>query len=414
MSTLKIGHVRWYLGQTVLPEHLRALAERTDAVVELRNRLGGLPHHGLAELTWSEPLLREGVLAVSELSAVLPDGAVVSVPGNAALAPLSLTATGATYLSVYLHLTDETLTAAGNPVYESDARVIERVLQRAQLSSSDKLDRSCGFLKLGDFEKNVDGTWRLATAHIPALLQVSTTPYLRQPLVQLEAQLTNLEPQLAAQLQDTFLRPERLLSIRLCLAQIYRTLSQLHDIKHKVPLHPYELFTSLRSLYEELCCFHEVLPDQPALPYRHDDLGRCFGGMFTLLQQHLKPVYTRSTHLRFLKANGLFSLTQLPEETKLAQEVYLLVQRPTLHERISMVEVKLCCISRLALIHRLVLRGVPFKHIEKPPFQHTFGPEVDFYQLQFGEEWNNIVRESAVGLYIHPVLEQANVFLFWR
>lgn len=414
MSTLKIGHLRWYLGQTVLPEHLIALAERTDALCELRTRLGGVPHYGVAELTWSEPLLREGVLAVSELSAVLPDGVVLSVPGNAVLSPLSLTATGATYLPVYVHLTDETLTAAGNPVYESDARVLERVLYRAQLGSSDKLDRSRAFLKLGDFEKNVDGTWRLAAAHIPSLLQIGTTPYLRQSLADLETQLSNLEPQLAAQLQDTFLRPERLLSIRLCLAEVYRVLSLLHDLKHKVPLHPYALFTSLRSLYEELCCFHEVLPDQPALPYKHDELGSCFGGLFTLLRQHVKPVYTRSTHLRFLKANGLFSLSQLPEEVKLAQEVYLLVQRPTLHARISMDEVKLCCISRLALIHRLVLRGVPFKHIEKPPFQHTFGPEVDFYQLQFGEEWNNVTRESAIGLYIHPVLEQASVFLFWR
>ena len=103
-----------------------------------------------------------------------------------------------------------------------------------------------------------------------------------------------------------------------------------------------------------------------------------------------------------------------PEEVKLAQEVYLLVQRPTLHDRIAMDEVKISCTSRLALIHRLVLRGVPFKHVEKPPFQHTFGPEVDFYKLQSGEEWNYVARESSVALYVHPVLEKANVFLFWR
>lgn len=47
-------------------------------------------------------------------------------------------------------------------------------------------------------------------------------------------------------------------------------------------------------------------------------------------------------------------------------------------------------------------------------FQHTFGPEVDFYQLQSGEEWNHVLRESAVAFYIHPTLEKANAFLFWR
>ena len=92
----------------------------------------------------------------------------------------------------------------------------------------------------------------------------------------------------------------------------------------------------------------------------------------------------------------------------------MLIQRPTLHERIDITEAKVSCTSRLALVHRLVLRGVPFKYIERPPFQHTFGPEVDFYQLQSGEEWNHVLRESAVSFYIHPTLEKANAFLFWR
>ena len=61
--------------------------------------------------------------------------------------------------------------------------------------------------------KDADGTWRLTTAHVPPLLQVGTTPYLQAPLADLEARITNLEPQLVAQLQDTFLRPERLQAI---------------------------------------------------------------------------------------------------------------------------------------------------------------------------------------------------------
>ena len=133
-----------------------------------------------------------------------------------------------------------------------------------------------------------------------------------------------------------------------------------------------------------------------------------------LLQQSLRPVYVRSTHLRLSKSNGLFVLSGLPQEVKDAQEVYLLIQRPTLHERVVLDDVKLSCTSRLALVHRLVLRGVPFKHVERPPFQHTFGPEVDFYQLQSGEEWEHVLRESALALYVHPALERSNLFLFWR
>jgi type VI secretion system protein ImpJ len=414
MSNQKIAHVRWYLGQTVLPEHLSALQGTIDAVAELRARVGGLPHYGVAELVYSEPLLGDGVLGVSALTVVLPDGSVVSVPGNATLQPLSLSATPATHLSVYLHITDEELGASGNRVYADDARVVERVLHRAYLSTSETHERARGTLKLAEFDKGADGTWRLSPGYVPPLLQVGSTPYLQRPLADLEALITNLEPQMVAQLQDTFLRPDRLGAIRRCLTEMYLMLSLLADIRHRVPLHPYQLFSALRRLVFELCTFHEVMPDTPALPYRHEDLSRSLGTILTTLSNHLKPVYTRSTHLRFLKRNGLFTLSALPEEVKSSHEVYLLIQRATLHDRVDMTEVKVSCTSRLALVHRLVLRGVPFKHIERPPFQHTFGPEVDFYQLQPGEEWNHVLRESSLAFYVHPTLDKANAFLFWR
>lgn len=414
MSTRKIAHVRWFLGQTVLPEHLQALQETADAACELRARMDGLPHYGVAQLVFSEPLLADGVLAISELTAVLPDGMVISIPGNAVLAPLSLSATPATRLPVYLHLTDETLSGTGSRVYDSDPRVVERVLRRAYLSISDTHDRALGTFKIGDFTKDAAGKWQLAASYIPPLLHVNSTPYLQAMVTDLEVRILNLEPQMVAQLQDTFLRPDRLQAIRRALGELYQTLSLLSDLKFKLPLHPYSLFTALRRLLHELCVFHEVTAEYKFLPYRHDDLGPSFGALHESLIRHLQPVFTRSTHLRFIKSNGLFSLGGLPEEVKSSQEVYLLIQRPTLHERVDINEVKVTCTSRLALVHRLVLRGVPFKHLERTPFQHTFGPEVDFYQLQGGEEWNYVLREASIAFYVHPVLDKANAFLFWR
>ncbi|HMY59085.1 MAG TPA: type VI secretion system baseplate subunit TssK, partial [Pseudomonadota bacterium] len=209
MSHLKIAPVRWFLGQTVLPEHLRAQQASCDAVSDLRSRFFGRPSYGIAELTWSEPLLLDGVLSITSLTAVLPDGQIVSVPGNASVSPLSLKATSATQLPVYLHLTDEELGREGNRTYDSDARVVERVLHRAYLGISDKHDRATGSMKLGEFRKEADGRWVLTEDHLPPLLQVSTTPYFERALADLEARVTNLEPQMVAQLQDTFLRPER-------------------------------------------------------------------------------------------------------------------------------------------------------------------------------------------------------------
>ncbi len=414
MSTLKIAPVKWYLGQTVLPEHFVALQQLVDAACELRSRTASLPSYGVAQLSWNESLLRDGVLAISECTALLADGRVLSVPGNCAVAPCSLAATSATRVSVYLHLLDEPVSTQGNRVYDSDPRTVERVVLRGVLSTSDRIDRTTAVVRLGDFEKGVAGSWSLAPTYIPPLLQVGNTPHLQPALLLLEGRIDAMQPQLAAQLQDTFLRPDRLSAIRRCLGALFRVRSLLLDLRNRVPLHPYVLQSALRDLYIETCCFHEVLPDDQALPYRHDNLAECFGQVFALLQQALRPVYTRSTHLRFQKNNGLFTLSGLPQEVRDAQEVYLLIQRPTLHDRVPMDDIKLSCTSRLALVHRLVLRGVVYKHVERPPFQHTFGPEVDFYHLQDGEEWEHVMRESSLSLYVHPVLERCNVFLFWR
>lgn len=75
-------------------------------------------------------------------------------------------------------------------------------------------------------------------------------------------------------------------------------------------------------------------------------------------------VYSPS-HLKFLKMNGLFRLNALPEEMRTATEVYLLIQRPSVRDRVNIDEIKLACTSRLALVHRLVLKGVPFRLLEK-------------------------------------------------
>ena len=414
MSTLKIAPVRWYLGQTVLPEHFVALQQQAEALAELRLRMSGLPHHGIAQLSWNESLLLDGVLSISELSAILADGMAISYPGGCSLTPLSLTATSATRVSVYLHLLSDTASAQGNRIYDSDPRTVERVLPRAVLSTSNQFERANATLRIGDFEKRVSGTWGLAATNIPPLLQVGNTPHLQPSLQALEAQLQALTPQLSVQLQDTFLRPDRLAAIRRCLVMLARTQGLLEDLRNRVPLHPYMLHVALRELQLEMCSFHETVPEQQSLPYRHDDLSGCLGLVLRLLQHSLRPVYVRSTHLRLSKSNGLFVLSGLPQEVKEAQEVYLLIQRPTLHERVVLDDVKLSCTSRLALVHRLVLRGVPFKNVERPPFQHTFGPEVDFYQLQSGEEWEHVLRESALALYVHPALERSNLFLFWR
>ncbi len=108
MQRHKLARVRWQVGQTLLPEHFRAQDEALSAEARLHAELSGLPQVGIASLAWSEALLAEGSLSISSLTAVMPGGFLVNVPGNAALPSFSLEATGRAEVTVFLHLLEET------------------------------------------------------------------------------------------------------------------------------------------------------------------------------------------------------------------------------------------------------------------------------------------------------------------
>jgi hypothetical protein len=47
-------------------------------------------------------------------------------------------------------------------------------------------------------------------------------------------------------------------------------------------------------------------------------------------------------------------------------------------------------------------------------FPHTFGPDVDLYKLELGDDWRYAKQESALACYVHTSLEKAQLALFWR
>lgn len=413
-NMLKLARVKWYLGQTLLPEHMVAQEQALGSEAFLRDRLEGLPESGIAEMRFNEQLLSDGVLNITALLAVMPDGTLIDVPRNSALPTLSLSIAGSSRLAVYLHLLGQSDTALGNRLYEKDPKTVQRLIHRTQLTLTDKLDGSVAFLRLGEFEKGASGQWQLAETYIPPLLQVGSNPFLKTQLEDLQQKLERLEQQLIAQLQDTFLRLERLAVTRSTLAVMYSVMSALSDVRYGVTRHPFYLFKMLRELYFELCSFHETLPEQTSIPYIHSDLGGCFGRLFALLTQRLRLLGAQQNYIKFAKMNDLFRISGLPEEIKNAQEVYLLIQRTNLHERIPTDDIKLSATSRLALVHRLVLRGIPFKHLERVHFQHSFGPEIDFYQIMLTDEWVHALREGSLAFYQLPAMEKASAYLFWR
>ena len=415
MQPSKLARVRWQVGQTLLPEHFRAQDEALSAEARLHAELSGLPQVGIASLKWSEALLAEGSLSISSLTAVLPGGFLVNVPGNASLSSFSLEATGRAEVTVFLHLLEDTRGTEGVPLYADDPPNIQRVIRRLQLSSEQAVDRALSSLELVTFSKNLEGAWSPSTRKVPPLLLVGPNPFLNELLFELDSLLEKAHGQLRTLLLDSYQRGDRLAAARRTLLEVRRLQALRTDMRNGVSPHPYNFFDALRRFYFEVCSYLELAPEGSMPTYLHDDLGAGLWGWMELLNRAFRPEDTRLTYKPFDCREGQFVLSPLPTlEPGVQNELYLLVRSEDPSQPASLEGVKVASPSRLPVVRRLALRGIPFQHVPHPAFPHAFGPEITWYRLSLGEEWQYALRDNGMAFYVTPALQDTQVFLFWR
>ncbi|WNG58161.1 type VI secretion system baseplate subunit TssK [Archangium gephyra] len=415
MQRHKLARVRWQVGQTILPEHFRAQDEALSAEAKLHAELSGLPQTGIASLTWSEPLLAEGSLSISSLTAVMPGGFLVDVPGNASLSSLSLEATGRAEATVFLHLLEDTRGTEGVPLYADEPPNVQRVLRRLQLSSEQSVDRALSSMELVAFSKDLRGAWRPSSRKVPPLLLVGPNPFLNELLFELDSLLEKAHGQLRTLLLDSYQRSERLASARRTLLEVRRLQAMRDDMRVGICPHPYHFFDALRRFYFEVCCYLELEPADSMPTYSHDNLGEGLWGWMQLLNRAFRPEDTRLTYKPFDCREGQFILTPLPAlEEGMQSELYLLVRSEDPSQPPSLEGVKVASPSRLPVVRRMALRGIPFQHVPHPAFPHAFGPEISWYKLTLGEEWQYALRDNGIAFYVTPALQGTQVFLFWR
>lgn len=414
MSTHKLAPVRWELGQILLPEHFKAMHASLLAELRLRAAVSGLPCYGVAELAWNEEALKRGQLAVRSLTAVLPSGTLVHVPGNAMLRELSLSAVGAPHVRVYLHRLGEPADAVGNPTYSQDPKTLKRELLSLRLSTQQALERSDESMQLALFERRVDG-WGVNPSFCPPLLQLGPHPFLRDQRDWLEAKLIEFHKRLLDDLDDDFLRGDRLAGIRSCLLEVCQVRSLLAEIPTGIHLHPYPFFASLRRLYFAICNFNDQVPDRPVFAYLHDALGDCFGELFRSLEARLSQEATQANHVELQRRDGRFVIESWPPSLSEARHAYLLCSRNARQEQVSLEGIKLASPDRLELVHRAALRGVPFEPLAQPPADHPFVHGMDFYKLTLAEEWTYVQKARALAFYVTAPLEpkEIRVLLYW-
>lgn len=415
--TDRLARVHWAMGQTLLPEHLLAQEDSLSVEASLRFRMTGLPDYGIAQCRWIDSLLTGGILSLQSLRLLTSQGALLDVPANASVAPFNLNVPGTSRLPVYVHVMEEASSQRSGPAengWSTESQgVLARRVWRLVLSSEQNLTGAQETLKLAEFEKDPQEMWRLSKEYVPPLLQLGTSPFLVDDLSGLGPLLDVFRRKLAQDIASSYLSGESMFEAKQCLKSLLHIQRLVLDILGQIHLHPYHVLEELKRFHAEVCFYRETDPEHASDPYDHEQLGPCFGRLLDALRQQINLLARKAPYLPFELREGVYQLS-LPPDVREAGEVYLLVQKEHVNASLSTASLKMAGVTRMATVHQLALQGIPLRKVERPPFQHRFGPEVDFYRVLEGEEWDHALRDLSVGFYGAPAYGGARFYLYWR
>ncbi|WP_300671468.1 type VI secretion system baseplate subunit TssK [Desulfoluna sp.] len=409
----KLARVSWEMGQALLPEHLVALEESILADIILRFRLLGLPWYGVGELKFNGSLLSEGVLSIEAMTLVTANGLLINVPGNAGASQVNLNLTGMTTVSVYLHVLRRGVaeTDATNGWGGKEGDGVKRTRYRLELTAEQEYPEALDTVKLAEMKKSPEGFWTLSSGYIPPLLQVGASPFLTEEMTALSEALELFRYNLTMD-SSSYVSGDSLFSVKQCLKSVFRAQRMLENYKTGITLHPFYLYDEVQTLYADVCFYRNTTPQNITQPYRHDQPVLLKEAVERLKNQmHL--VRSRPPYVTFTLQDNLYEVG-LPDEVRQATDVYFLVQRAQLTDTLSLDNLKLAGVTRLPFVHKMALHGIPLKKVERPPFQHTFGSEVEFYQIKESEEWDHALNEMSVAFFSRPDLAEADFYVYWR
>ena len=409
----KLARVRWEMGQTLLPEHFKAQEDSILTDTVMRIRMQGLPSYGIGSLELNKMLLAEGIFSIQKMTLIMGSGLLLNVPGNTEVASFNMNVPGETTLSVYLHVLKDSpnMNNDSEGWGENTVSDITRVVYQTVISSAQNCSGAVETVKLAEFKKDPEGSWHLSANFIPPLLQLGTSLFLRTEMDELSKALELFQYNLSMESAGN-LSGDSLISVRQCLKNVYKVQRLLANLKSQVHLHPYILYEELYTLYTEVCFYRNTNAENITAPYEHEQLVG-LKNIIELLITQMQLVRTRPPYLPFELKDNIYQIT-LPEGIRKAVDVYFLIQKAYVTATFPIDNLKLSGLSRLPFVHKMALKGIPLKKVDRPPFQHSFGSEVEFYVIKEGEEWDNALNEMAIGFFSWPEIKETNFFLYWR
>lgn len=433
----KMNPVAWAEGMFLRPQHFQQHDLQAEA--RLRYHMHALNpfHWGVRDLAFDEEALAENRIVVVRLEAVLRDGTLVRVPGNATIEPRTFPA-GVEKLDVHLALRSWSVQDA-NVVDAGDAHARHRVVSaelpdlnrggppvevevlepnlRLLLSGEENELGLYEALKIAVIEATDDSKrpFALSRTFVAPLLAMQASPLLMEELTKITSQVAARVRAAAAMTRTFSVESVPRLFMRYTLARIAPLLRHLASTGETPP---FGLYTTLVELAGALGSYRfEEAVELPV--YDHENPYLCFKQLMDFIAGELDRLAPENFHklpLAFDAAAQAYATKALNlQMVDPRNSVYLAVKAPLEQQALSDLVVqqgKASSLKGVAPLVKFAVAGLPIERLPGAPTEIEAMAGYLYFRVDpRAREWAKVREEMSFALNLGK-LQNANVALY--
>ncbi|QSH41070.1 type VI secretion system baseplate subunit TssK [Lentisphaerota bacterium ZTH] len=381
-----IPDIKWYMGQSLLPDHFEHLQNALSAKSFKIICSSGIPFYGITRLEVEESFLKMGIVRVTKLEMITVDGQVIQQGVNAECKDYDLSSSKENKVELYLNLSDKDI------LFNDDEKSFK--CHGYTLSFSTKPDPTASYYyKLLCVEKNLSQNWSISGDYLPPTISTSISL------------CSNLREQAGAICEKIFTSYDRMnkdkdfllkaVDYKPVMTCAYEIKFHLRNINANNHVHPYFLYKMLHDLYIRVCLFFNVMVEDIE-PYDHINIYQCFDLLIGKIEALVSHENRAVKYVKFERDEGFLTARGLEDSILYAQNLYFVVQKRSEEQPFDIEATKLSSPSRYPTINKLALSGLKKNEIEKVPFRHYLSGNCLFYQLAMGKEWDYVIKDRAL------------------
>ncbi len=428
---MKDAHkVVWTEGMFLRPHHFQQAENYLENYVRTWGQSFNGCFWGFLTLELDETLLRQGKVALTRASGIMPDGTPFCF-NNARQAPAPLLiADNKAGENIVLALPtfregredvifeEKTDTLARYIAYEREVDDLNAVtvgsaeLQfgrlRLRLMPESELNAEWSALTLGNVvEKRNDGSLRLDPELIPPVLNCRTSPVLESFINDLLGILRQRSQQMSQRLSQPGRGGSSEMADFMLLQLVNRYLGQVSHAQSLDHLHPERLYNDWLQFATELATFSARRTPEDRLPvYDHDNLALCFGKLMLILRQGLSVVLEENAiRLPLVERSHGLNVATVQDSRMMLDFGFVLAVRADVSPDVLMshfpAQMKIAPVTRIRDLVQLQLPGIGLRTMSSAPRQIPYSAGYTYFELEkSGDLWKQLEKSSAFALHL--------------